>query len=83
MAVPGTNGTPRHLSEQTPLLREEPASIKPGDRQEQVQIEEPSTRELLVILCSIWMGVFLAALGMYQISAEYCILRILYTQIYA
>ncbi|KAJ5221374.1 uncharacterized protein N7469_010261 [Penicillium citrinum] len=62
MAVPGTNGTPRHLSEQTPLLREEPASIKPGDRQEQVQIEEPSTRELLVILCSIWMGVFLAAL---------------------
>lgn len=68
MAVAGTNGTARHSSEQTPLLREDPASIKPTDRQEQAPIEEPSTRELLVILCSIWMGVFLAALGMYQIS---------------
>ena len=68
MAVTGTNGTARHPSEQTPLLREDPASIKPTDRQEQAPIEEPSTRELLVILCSIWMGVFLAALGMYQIS---------------
>jgi hypothetical protein len=50
-------------SEQTPLLRDDPANAGPPEGQKPVA-EEPSTQELLVILCSIWLGVFLAALGM-------------------
>lgn len=63
MTIKGTNGTFLSPSEQTPLLRDDPASIAAGD-QEPVA-EEPSTRELIVILGSIWVGVFLAALGKY------------------
>ncbi|CAI7621561.1 unnamed protein product [Penicillium pancosmium] len=61
MTVKGSNGTLLSPSEQTPLLRDDPASIGAGDRQEPVA-DEPSTRELIVILGSIWVGVFLAAL---------------------
>lgn len=41
-------------SEHTPLL---------GDRQTPVETEEPSTKRLLLVLGSTWVGVFLAALG--------------------
>lgn len=62
MTVKWSNGTLLSPSEQTPLLRDDPAIIGAGDRQEPVA-DEPSTRELIVILGSIWVGVFLAALG--------------------
>lgn len=63
MAVKGRNETLKCPSEQTPLLRDDgPDSISSPDRQEPV-VEEPSIRELIVILGSIWVGVFLAALG--------------------
>ncbi|KAL4780442.1 major facilitator superfamily domain-containing protein [Aspergillus varians] len=42
------------ISEQTPLLADQP--------QQPVEDQEPSTKRLLLILCSIWVGVFLAAL---------------------
>ncbi|KAJ5387947.1 hypothetical protein N7509_010488 [Penicillium cosmopolitanum] len=61
MTVKWSNGTLLSPSEQTPLLRDDPAIIGAGDRQEPVA-DEPSTRELIVILGSIWVGVFLAAL---------------------
>mgnify|MGYP001636376034 CR=1 FL=1 len=48
-------------SEQTPLLRDSPNS----DANENTPLhQEPSTKELIWILGSIWLGVFLAALGM-------------------
>ena len=63
MAVKGRNETLKCPSEQTPLLRDDSsASINTPDRQEPA-VEEPSFRELIVILGSIWVGVFLAALG--------------------
>lgn len=50
-------------SEQTPLLRDSPD----GDANENTPLpQEPSTKELIWILGSIWLGVFLAALGMYS-----------------
>jgi hypothetical protein len=48
------------VSEQTPLLRDVPES----NAQETPLSDEPSTKELIWILGSIWLGVFLAALGM-------------------
>ncbi|KAJ5796379.1 uncharacterized protein N7518_004919 [Penicillium psychrosexuale] len=46
-------------SEQTPLLRDSPN----GDANENTPLhQEPSTKELVWILGSIWLGVFLAAL---------------------
>jgi hypothetical protein len=47
-------------SEQTPLLRDAPES----NAQDTPLSDEPSTKELIWILGSIWLGVFLAALGM-------------------
>lgn len=53
-----------HATEQTPLLREaDPASTPSSDGPEP---EEASTKELVVTLASIWLGVFLAALGMFR-----------------
>ena len=50
-------------TEQTPLLREaDPASAGP-DGQEP---DEISTKELVITLGSIWLGVFLAALGRFR-----------------
>lgn len=47
------------VSEQTPLLRD-----APGDANGNTPLtQEPSTKELIWILGSIWLGVFLAALG--------------------
>jgi hypothetical protein len=49
------------VSEQTPLLRDAPD----GNANEDAPLpQEPSTKELIWILGSIWLGVFLAALGM-------------------
>lgn len=55
-----TDDTAREpASEQTPLLRDAP------DVNENTPLpQEPSTKELIWILGSIWLGVFLAALGM-------------------
>lgn len=50
-------------TEQTPLLRGvDPAHSDQEDGQEPAA-EEVSTRELIITLGSIWVGVFLAALG--------------------
>lgn len=66
------------VTEQTPLLREaDPASVGPSDGH---QPEEASTKELIITLASIWLGVFLAALGMtmrpmimeYQLTETHC-----------
>ena len=60
------NGAARAAaSEQTPLLRDaNPACPRPDEAQEPVP--ETSTKELIAILSSIWLGVFLAALGMFH-----------------
>lgn len=54
-------------TEQTPLLPEgaqQDAPTGPEDDQ------EASTRELILILGTVWVGVFLAALGMGTIKPE-------------
>jgi hypothetical protein len=48
--------TTESASEQTPLLRERDTPLP----------QEASTKELIWILGSIWLGVFLAALGKNQ-----------------
>lgn len=52
------------MSEQTPLLQahHEPSSEESQEHEEGV-LKEPNMRELVVIMSSIWLGVFLAALG--------------------
>lgn len=57
------------VTEQTPLLREDtqqhaPPGTAATQDSEFPLAQEPSTRELILILGSIWVGVFLAALGM-------------------
>jgi hypothetical protein len=57
--------TPTHATEQTPLLRDDPAADQdqqPNDAQVPLR-KEATTKELVVILGTIWIGVFLAALG--------------------
>lgn len=52
------------IDEETPLLRDDlpkPASEDP-DAEETVLIDEPSTRRLVVILGSVYVGIFLGAL---------------------
>lgn len=77
----------RTASERTPLLQElppEPIADDGAIEQQQAQIEgdwepenavpiadQPSTKKLVVILGSIWVGVFLGALGLYL----YAVLR--------
>jgi hypothetical protein len=57
------------VSEQTPLLRDaHPAHAGEPNGQESLA-EERSTKELILILGSIWVGVFLAALGMFWIGS--------------
>lgn len=51
------------VSEQTPLLRDTEAPNASPDGQDQPAAEEISTPKLILILSSIWLGVFLAALG--------------------
>ena len=61
---------PRHpTTEQTPLLRDESlqhaVADAAGTQESQVPaVQESSTKELILVLGSIWVGVFLAALGM-------------------
>ena len=55
-------------TEQTPLLRDESlqhaVADAAGSQESQVPaVQESSTRELILVLGSIWVGVFLAALG--------------------
>ncbi|KAJ5899374.1 hypothetical protein N7495_004118 [Penicillium taxi] len=53
---------PRTIAtEQTPLLRDADPASSPAENQEPLA-EEATTKELLLILGSIWLGVFLAAL---------------------
>jgi hypothetical protein len=53
------------VSEETPLLHDaDPAHEGETTEQEPVT-EERSSKELILILGSIWLGVFLAALGMF------------------
>ena len=52
------------VSEETPLLRDaDPAHADQPNGHEQLTEERPIT-ELILILGSTWLGVFLAALGM-------------------
>jgi hypothetical protein len=51
------------ISEQTPLLA--------GQSQPPAE-EEPSTKRLLLVLCGIWVGVFLAALGVASLAYRAC-----------
>jgi hypothetical protein len=53
--APAENDGREPVSEQTPLLADQP--------QPAVEDAEPSTKRLLLVLCSVWVGVFLAALG--------------------
>lgn len=53
------------VSEQTPLLGDHtPNEPLPSGDSEVPLAEEPSSKELILVLGSIWVGVFLAALGM-------------------
>lgn len=66
------NQGPRNVdsaTEQTPLLRGDTPQQAPfgtaGTQESEVPLaEKPSTKELILVLSSIWLGVFLAALGM-------------------
>lgn len=58
-------------TEQTPLLRDSrdgsSAEAQNGEAvasEEASAVKEPTAKELILILGSIWLGVFLAALGM-------------------
>jgi hypothetical protein len=57
-AAPAETTGSQPVSEQTPLLADRAAGP--------VEVQEPSTKRLLLVLGSIWLGVFLAALGMAQ-----------------
>ena len=72
LSITMSSDSARAPSEQTPLLRDaDPANARPADGQAQRgQEQEPapreiSTQKLILILGSIWLGVFLAALGTY------------------
>lgn len=54
------------VSEETPLLRDADACEVQPNGQEPLTEERP-TKELILILGSIWLGVFLAALGEYTV----------------
>lgn len=64
-------GSQRRPSELTPLLQEVPPEPIEADRgieqqqdaPEDILIDEPSKRKLAAIMASIWLGVFLGALG--------------------
>lgn len=51
------------ISEQTPLLGDASQHAGTGDGSGVPLAQERSTKELILILGSIWVGVFLAALG--------------------
>lgn len=75
---------PGPTTEQTPLLRDETlqhaVADAAGTQESQVpSIQESSTKELVLVLGSIWVGVFLAALGITRLipiiwpTPEYCV----------
>lgn len=51
------------VSEETPLLRDADAAHECQPNGHEPVTEERPTKELILILGSIWVGVFLAALG--------------------
>ena len=57
------------VSEETPLLRDADAACEARPNGQEPLTEERPTKELILILGSIWVGVFLAALG--KCSATY------------
>lgn len=66
---PSPSGTPilpnPFIDEETPLLRDnlpKPSSSDPATTEETVLVDEPSTRRLVIILGSVYVGVFLGAL---------------------
>lgn len=60
--IPAENDVARvPVTEQTPLLRGE----APEDQEDGEHLQEPNMKEVIVIMSSIWLGVFLAALGMF------------------
>lgn len=62
MSAHGTEPSRALATEQTPLLRDaDPTNSGSGEGQPEP--EDPSTRELIIVLGAIWVGVFLAALG--------------------
>lgn len=67
------NDAPRaEASEQTPLLQDEThhATGHPnGSQGHGDTLKEPDMREVIIIMSSIWLGVFLAALGMCSASS--------------
>ena len=52
------------IDEETPLLRDDQVnpSADPASREQTVLVDEPSTRRLVIILGSVYVGVFLGAL---------------------
>lgn len=66
-SIAATDSARVEATEQTPLLQDEPhpATGHPEGSQEHGEtLKEPSMREIIIIMSSIWLGVFLAALGM-------------------
>lgn len=67
------NGAARaEATEQTPLLQDEThhASEHPeGAQEHEDTLKEPDMREVIIIMSSVWLGVFLAALGMCSASS--------------
>ena len=72
-------GSQRRLSESTPLLQEVPPEPIEADRgieqqqdaPEEILIDEPSKKKLAAIMASIWLGVFLGALGIIICAVAY------------
>lgn len=62
-----TDGAVPPVSEQTPLLGDQHAPEQGNEEHGGEPVEEPSMREIVVIMSSIWLGVFLAALGVYSL----------------
>lgn len=56
------------VSEETPLLRDAHAACEVQPNGQEPLTEERPTKELILILGSIWVGVFLAALGKYTVT---------------
>ncbi|KAJ5290896.1 hypothetical protein N7478_000147 [Penicillium angulare] len=63
MSTDENGNTIARATEQTPLLQDpNPATSGSTEEQDSAADGEPSTKELIIVLSSIWLGVFLAAL---------------------
>lgn len=59
------------VSEETPLLRDADAASQARPNGQE-SLEERPTKQLILILGSIWVGVFLAALGKCSATFYHC-----------